>query len=419
MADEFRGNRCCALVHNVLMREVLVAVPLGAGVVRLEDGSVRVVADVTTSDGWPLPHGDQYRPALIATGPGSCVVGGLLPSGAMAAEVIDDRGTRIPAAVANGAYVVVLDQRDEGAEPIVCCRARDGALVSRPPAAGHPGTPVEDADVACPACGAIDFEEYLPFEAGSSGPADSEGKIVPEPVVRCRVCGHQEQEAIVVRAPDAPESPAPAPAPTRDHLMAKADVMRREFMWRSIEQGVRTQGFPIYFAAGWRARVSQSGSEDDGRLTSVTVAHFCSGEGNDPGAGIRPQVTVTTERDDPRTAGALDRAQLALRRWARPDRSSALRQDVSHAASTLRHRARSRHNRSAALNAVQSEQTIDIAGQPVAALMLTTATGGWALAATHNDLAITVTGHDLNPASLSLDLIADPVTTFGPPFPHA
>ena len=399
------------------MREVLVAAPSGGGVVRLGDGSALVVADVTASDGWPLRYGDRYRPALVPAGQRSCVVGGLLPPGAVAAEVIDDRGTRVPAAVANGAYIVVLDQRDEGAEPIVCCRGSDGAPVSRPPAAGHPGAPVEDADVACPACGAIDFEEYLPFEAGSSGPMDSEGKIVPQAVVRCRVCGHQEQEAIVVRAPDPPHSPAPAL--TRDLLIAKADAMRREFMWRSIEEGVRTQGFPIYVAAGWAARVSQSGSEDDGRLTSITVAHFRSGDGNDSGTGIQPELTVTTERDDPRATGALNRAQLAARRWARPDDSSDLRPDVSNAASALRHRARGRHDHAAAFNAVQSERIIEIGGQPVPALMLTTATGGWAVAASHNDLAITVTGHDLDPKSLSLDLVADPVMTFGPPFAHA
>jgi hypothetical protein len=401
------------------MREVLVAAPSGGAVVRLEDGSALLVADVRASDGWPLRHGDPYRPALVPAGPRSCVVGGLLPPGAVAADVIDDRGTRVPATVANGAYIAVLDQRNEGREPIVCCRGSDGAPVSRPPAAGYPATPVEDADVACPACGAIDFEEYLPFEAGSSGPTDSEGKIVPQAVVRCRVCGQQVREPIVMRAPELPESPVPAL--TRDQLMEKADLMRQEFMWRSIEEGVRTQGFPIYVAADRPARISQSGSEDDGRLTSVTVAHFRPGDAENPGPGLRPELTVTTERDDPRTAEALDRAQLALRGWVRPDESSGRRPDVSHAASALRHQAGSRHNHAAALNAVHSERTIEIDGQPVSALMLTTATGGWAVAATHNDLAITVTGRDLDldPRSLSLDLVADPVMTFGPPFTHA
>jgi hypothetical protein len=193
----------------------------------------------------------------------------------VAAEVIDDRGTRVPAAVANGAYVVVLDQRDEGAEPIVCCRGSDGAPVSRPPAAAGPGAAVEDADAACPACGAIDFEEYLPFEAASGGPMDSEGKIVPQAVVPCRVCSHEEQEPSVMRAPAPPDRPAPAL--TRDQLMAKADAMRREFMWRSIEEGVRTQGFPIYVDACRPARVSQSGSEDDGRLSLYGTATLSDG----------------------------------------------------------------------------------------------------------------------------------------------
>jgi hypothetical protein len=357
------------------MREVLVAAPSGGAVVRLEDGSALLVADVTASDGWPLRHEDRYRPALVPAGPRSCVVGGLLPPGAVAAEVIDDRGTRVPGTLANGAYIAVLDQRNEGREPIVCCRGSDGAPVSRPPAAGYPAAPVEDADVACPACGAIDFEEYLPFEAGTSGPTDSEVKIVPRVVVRCRVCGQQGREPIFMRAPETADSPAPAPTPTpkptRDQLIAKADAMRREFMWRSIEEGVRTQGFPLYVVAGWPARVDQSGSEDDGRLTSVTVAHFHSGDAENPGLGLQPELTVTTERDDPRATGALNRAQLALRRWARRDDSSRLRPDVSNAASALRRQARRRHDHAAALNAVQSEHTIEIGGLPVSALMLT------------------------------------------------
>jgi hypothetical protein len=174
---------------------------------------------------------------------------------------------------------------------------------------------------------------------------DSEGKIVPQAVGRCRVCGHEEPEPIVVRAPHPPDGPAPTL--TRDQLMAKADAMRREFMWRSIENGVRTQGFPIYVAAGWPARVTQSGSEDDGRLTSVTVAHFRSRDAKNSRPGTQPELTVTTERDDPRATGALDRAQLAVRRWARRDDSSRLRPDVSNAASALRHQARSRHDHAA------------------------------------------------------------------------
>lgn len=399
------------------MRELLVATASGAGVVRTQDGSVLLLADVTAPDGWPLRQGADTDRALVPDGPQSCVVGGLLPPGAVSAEAVDDRGARIAAAVGNGAYVVVLDQPSDGAEPIVCCRDRDGHPVSRPPAAGHPGVPVEDADVVCPACRAIDFEEYLPFEAGSSGETDSAGRIVPRPVVRCRVCGHQEQEPIVVRAPGRPDRPQSAL--TREQVMAKADAMRRELMWRSIEKGVSTQGFPIYVAAGWPARVTQSGSEDDGRLTSVTVAHFKAHGVKDSVTWIQPALTISTERDDPQFAGPLDRARLALRHVARPDLSRGRRPAASDAASALRHRARSRRDQAAALNAVQSERAIDIDGQSVAAFTLTGATGGWAVVASHNDLVITVAGHEIDSDSVRLVMVADPVTTFGPPFPRA
>ena len=218
------------------------AAPSGGGVVRLGDGSALVVADVTASDGPAVASGRLYA----GPGPGrSAIVRGGWFASAGRGGCRSDRRSRHPRPGRRcqwRLHCCARPARRQGAEPIVCCRGSDGAPVSRPPAAGHPGPPVEDADVACPACGAIDFEEYLPFEAGSSGPTDSEGKIVPQAVVRCRVCGHQEREAIVLRAPDPPDSRAPALA--RDQRMAKADSMRREIMWRSIEEGVEDPGLP-------------------------------------------------------------------------------------------------------------------------------------------------------------------------------
>jgi hypothetical protein len=50
----------------------------------------------------------------------------------------------------------------------------------------------------CPACGAIDFDEYRPFEDWRGGEVHPDGRTVPTPVVSCRVCGHEEAEGIVM-----------------------------------------------------------------------------------------------------------------------------------------------------------------------------------------------------------------------------
>jgi hypothetical protein len=59
-------------------------------------------------------------------------VGGLLPPGAARAEVIDDRGERVMATIGEGAHAAVLEQPNEGYEPVVCCRDVRGAPFTRP-----------------------------------------------------------------------------------------------------------------------------------------------------------------------------------------------------------------------------------------------------------------------------------------------
>jgi hypothetical protein len=123
------------------------------------------------------------------------VVGGLLPPGAVSAEGVDDRGTRVDAAVAAGAYVAMLEQPNDGHEPIVCCRDAGGEPVRRPWAADYPSVCVSDAQEPCPACGAIDYDEYTPFEEWRGGRPGPDGTTIdPTPVVSCRVCGHEEPE---------------------------------------------------------------------------------------------------------------------------------------------------------------------------------------------------------------------------------
>jgi hypothetical protein len=383
-------------------------------VLRLDDGSVVVTDDIGVGGGCHLRESDWFHPVKSSVDGERCVVGGLLPPGALSVEAVDDRGVRVPAAVGHGAYVAVLDQPGDGSEPIICCRDADGRPVRRPRAADYPSVGVLDAQEPCPACGAFDFEEYRPFEGWRGGGVLPDGTTVPCPVVRCRVCGHEEEEGMVVRAPARPA--AVEKAPTRAELISRARAMRREHMWRAVASGVQTQGFPIYGVDGWSAQLTGCGAEDDGRLTYVTVHHYATDDA-EPSPGTQPRLAVTTKREDPRDSGPLGEARQALRGWVRPKGDRAGTPDGSHAASTLWHKARSRAQNAAALDAVQSEHAITIDGQPITALMLTSSATRWVAVAVRGNLTIIVAGHDVDPKSLSLRPIGDPAEEFGPRSP--
>ena len=109
-------------------------------------------------------------------------VGGLLPPGAVSVEVVDDRGIRVAAAVGDGACVAVIEQPNDGHEAIVCCRDAAGVPVRRPWAAEYPSVRVTDTEEPCPACGAVDWDEYTPFEEWRGGRASKVRDPYPESV---------------------------------------------------------------------------------------------------------------------------------------------------------------------------------------------------------------------------------------------
>jgi hypothetical protein len=126
------------------MRTVLVSLASGAGVVRLDNGLVLVAHEVGQGGGTFLREADPFHPEK-AGDDDWCVVGGLLPPGAVSAEVVDDRGERVAATVGQGAYAALLNEPLDGHEPIVCCRDADGELVRRPWAQEYPSVRVADA----------------------------------------------------------------------------------------------------------------------------------------------------------------------------------------------------------------------------------------------------------------------------------
>lgn len=381
---------------------------------RLNDGSIVISHDSSGGEsGTFLNDEDRYRPAKTWLDEEHCVIGGLLPPGAVNAEVVDDRGTRVGATVALGAYVAVLDQPNDGHDPIVCCRDRTGHPVRRPWAGDYPSVRVTDAEEPCPACGAIDYDEYSPYEEWRGGRGRGDGTIVPNPVVSCRVCGHDEAEGTFQRFSgkvlDGEDETR------RQARIAYVRLQQRKRQWNSTEATLRETRFPIYAAHGWPAQMGGSGSHG-GQCREITIYHYDNPD-PDPYAGDRPRILITTRRDDRPFLGTLFEARRALESRIRADSGSTQWPNASDAAITLWLRARDRERRAAVLDAKRSEQVITTDGAPVAALMLSTPAKQWVAVAHHSDLTIIVAAHDIDVASLRLRPITDPIAQLLGPEP--
>ena len=381
---------------------------------RLDDGSIVITNDTSEGGGGSyLREDDRFCPAKSWVDMDRTVVGGLLPSGAVSAEVIDDRGTRVAATVAQGVYAAVLDQPIDGHEPIVCCRDEAGIPVRRPWANDYPSVRVTDAEEPCPGCGGTDYDEYTPFEQWRGGRGLPDGTTVPNPVVSCRVCGHQEPEGTFMHfSADTPDGEDEA---VRAGRLAQANVQQRQERWHSDAMTLRETPFPIYRADGWPAQLGGSGSRN-GQCSEITINHYDTADAN-PYAGDQPRLTVSTERYDRHPADSLREVRRHLQGWLRRREGAARWPDASHAAITLWLTARDRGRRAAVLDAERSEQPITIDGETTTALMLSTSEGQWVAAARLADLTILVAAADVEPASLRLGPLADPVTQLLGPEP--
>jgi hypothetical protein len=394
---------------------VLVELPGGEGVVRRGDGVVVVTQDAHADRGLPLRADDIYRPVKTWLPDDRSLVAGILPLGAVSAEVVDDRGERVGAGVGGGAYAAVLEQPNDGHEPVVCCRDATGSAVRRPLPADYPSTPVEDADVPCPACGAIDYEERVPTEQWRGGRPRPDGTVIPNPIVVCRRCGHEEGEGTffaVGAASDDDEDEA-----AREARVARASEHARVGRWYANTMTLRALTFPVYAAEGWPAVIGGSGSHGD-RLTSLTIGHYDTPHA-DPDAGDRPRFEITTSCEGSPANDELHQARWTLHGWLQNNDEDARSSwpEASHAAVTLWLAARDRTVRGKVLAAVCSEQLISIDGTPAPFLTLTAATGHWVAVRRHNDLVITVAASDLDPTPITLEPIPDPAAALLGPRP--
>jgi hypothetical protein len=400
--------------HTERVFTVLVELPGGAGVLRRDDGPVFVTQDVSADSGQLLGDGDVYMPVKNWLPDDRSLVGGLLPPGAVSAEVVDDRGERVAAGVGGGAYAAILDQPNDGHEPVVCCRDAGGDPVRRPLPANYPSTVVEDAEVPCPACGAIDYEECLPTERWRGGRHTPDGTTIPNPIVVCRRCGQQEREGTFFGPMACSGDEADEAAP--DARVASARAQR----WYATTMTLRSVTFPIYAAEGWPAAIGGSGSRGD-RLVSLTIDHYDSSDA-DPYAGDLSRIEITTSNDDRPLTDELRQARSTLHAWLQNRDGDTAWPHASDAAITLWLAARDRESRAKVLAAARSEQLIGIDGTPQTFLTLTAPTGHWAAVRRHEDLMITIAAHDLDPTTITIDPIPDPAARLlgpKPPDPEA
>jgi hypothetical protein len=381
---------------------ILLELPGGAGLVQDDEGFVRVTGDVSRDWGVYLQAEDPYAPGCSSFGEQRSVVGGRLPAGAVSADVIDGRGTRIKAVVAGDLYLAALNEPEDGGhEPIVCCRDPAGNPVRRPLAGDYPSVRVADATVRCPACDALDYEEYTPTEEWRGGSVVN-GETVPGPIVCCRVCGWELPELTFYAFPDKTTGDSPDEEQARAARVAQIHANRVERDRGSVQE----LGFPFYAVVGRQARYHGSGS--NGVPESATVAHY-GDESATTDRKARPQVTVGTVRADPQSGNDPNLLLRELSIWiAATDRESGLPKG-SRAEITLARFASERECRAQALAAARSEISITIDAVPCRFQALTTSDGFWVASGYHGEFTITICAHDASSSEVALETLTDPV----------
>ncbi len=361
-----------------------------------------VTHDVSDDRGQSLRRCDAYRPTKTWLDGQRSLVGGVLPPGAVSAEVVDGRGVRVAATVGGGAYAAIITQLIDGDAPVVCCRDAAGNPVRRPLPGVYPCAPVTDANEPCPACGALDWEEGVPSEGWRGGPPGPGGTTIPSPIVVCRRCGHEEQ----VSAPMRLSSHEDEDEAARAARIAQARADQRVQQWYRNKITLLGLTFPVYAAEGWPVRINGSGWRG-ADLTALSIAHTDAHGGEL--ADEEPRIEITTSTEEP-FGGELAVARSSLEGWIEDEIviEHPSEPDLSDAAITLRLRETARRRRATALVAARSETKITIDGTPAAFLILSMPSGRSVAVRRHHDLTVTIAARDLDPATLTIEPIPDP-----------
>lgn len=339
-----------------------------------------------------LEHGagtalDDHTPRVIGLSEDRTLQGGLLPARAVTAQVTDDAGVRRPAAAANGAWVIVLDQPCEGHISPVCFRDADGAIVSPELPADWARSAVPDADEPCPACGGRRWDEVRAPDGrrGTHGP-----DMRPTPFVVCRACGHEHSVGVFhvsIGAEPAPDE--------RARMIDAADAE----LQRQARAALGELRFDVYAARGWSGRIGGWGTSDD-VLSSVTVDHGA--PPHEPG----PSLCVQTEHEPIAYESEIARARSTLFGALSEELGESPERSDAGLAIWLYADERRRLRRAA--RAISDDHTLLVDGEP---LRFATVAAGerWVAVARHGDLVITVATRAVDADAIELVAVADPL----------
>jgi hypothetical protein len=395
---------------------VLIELAGGEGVVRRDDGEIVLADDVRDGRGSLLGRRD-FRPVTHGLDERRIRVGGLLPSGAVSAEVTDDLGITFTATAAAGVYVAILEQPNDGHAPVVCCRDAAGQPVARPLPADWARTAVTDAEVPCPACGAVVYDEVLPTDGsrGGRGGHGHDGPLEPNRIVVCRRCGHEEGAGRSIT-----RFGSTGDEPEDEEVAAEREARRRAHQriqkWYVDKLTLRGVAFPIYCAENWHVQIGDGfgtlakpigaasrATGDD--VSHLTIDHFAFPDA-DP-VTERPCVKVMTSVDHSQFGDTqLEHARWVFAIWHHDSHTPW--PQVSDAALKLWLAARDRERRAAVRTSTQTEKLITIDGTPERFLTLTPPSGRWVAVRRHEDITITVAAHGVDLTTIMLEPIPDP-----------
>ncbi|MEO8967251.1 MAG: hypothetical protein ABI355_06620 [Solirubrobacteraceae bacterium] len=383
------------------MATVLIKLPGGEGIIRGKDGEIALTHDVTVDGGQPIQPWDRYQPICLLLSDDRMLFGGLLPPAAVSAEAVQATGERTPAGVGGGTYAVILKDGKHD-EPALGYRDAAGAFVHRPMPADYLHEPVEDAEVSCPVCGAVQYEQYFATEQWRAGRGmKGTDSYEPHPLIVCRVCGHQEHVGGIVRFGRVDCAEDEAARAARIARVRSEQAVQRWYADKMTLMGIT---FPIYAAEGWPARINGSGSQGD-NLTELTIAHAETLP--DSMVVSRPRIEIRTSVD-PHQPGELAIARDAFASGIEADTNRPLADGLSDAAASLWFRAARRRRVSGSHQALVSETEITIDGARASFLTLGHLNAHWVAVRRHNGVTITIAAREIDPASLVIDPIANP-----------